>query len=128
MESGNLELRDYYLKLILQYLTCIPEEGQKVNILFVDGLTASFKVGEICSFALSNVMPLMDDPNPQVQSAALSTVAAWSTYSTIDTDSFFPLLEKTVLKLSNLDLIETTSDVVMTLLGDARITGVKLLY
>lgn len=123
MDSGNLDLRTYYLKLILQYLTCIPEEGQKVNILYSDGQTASFKVSEICSFALSNVMPLMDDPYPVVQTVALSCVAAWSTYSTIDTESFFPLLEKTVLKLSNLDLIETTSDVVMTLLGDSRITG-----
>jgi hypothetical protein len=68
-------------------------------------------------------MPLMNDYDPQIQRAALSCVASWSTHSTIDTDSFFPLLEKTVSKLSNLDLIETSSEVIMTLLGDSRITG-----
>ncbi|KAJ3305067.1 hypothetical protein HDV03_001993 [Kappamyces sp. JEL0829] len=125
LSGRDASFRSYYLKLIVQFLAFIPEEAEKMTFVFSDGKTAKFKVGELCSFALENVLPLLDDPDTAVQAAALVCIASWATHSTIDSPSFFPLFEKTIQKLPNTAMIETTSDVLITLLGDSRIIGLE---
>jgi hypothetical protein len=82
-------------------------------------------VSEICKFALDNILPLFNDTDPTIQTLALLCVSSWSSHSTIETDLFFPTLEYTVQKLSTLSLIETTSEVIMNLLSDSRISGLE---
>lgn len=125
INKNDVKFRSYYILLVIQFLSLIPEQGAKMTYSFKDGKIASYKVAEYCGFTVSNVLPYFNDPDINIQAAALSCISSWSSHSTINTESFMELLDHVVLKLNNIDLIETTSDVLMNLLGDSRLSGME---
>lgn len=117
------EHRPLLFKIIIQYLGFIPEEADKMQFIYSDGINVKFRIATMSTFALGNVLPLLKDPSNDIQTAALQCVSSWSQNSTIDTTAFFRLFEDIVFLLGNEDLLETTVDVLITLLADSRISG-----
>ncbi|KAJ2997317.1 hypothetical protein HDV02_005655 [Globomyces sp. JEL0801] len=115
INQSDPQLREYYIELITQYLAFIPEEASKVNSS-TEGNFVKMKVAEFSPFTFSLVLPLFNDPSGKVQISALNCVASCT---------LFPLLDLVLQKLPQVDLLETTSDVLITLLGDNRLSGLE---
>jgi hypothetical protein len=113
----------YYKNLLVSFLTYLPEEGSKIT-LTQSGESTSMKISSIGELAFSIILPILNSDDPTTE-LALNCVSSWSTHSTIPTDSLVPLLEILLKKLVNLDLIETTTEVLCVLLADKRIGGMN---
>ncbi|KAJ3276978.1 hypothetical protein HDV01_000030 [Terramyces sp. JEL0728] len=113
----NANPSNYYLKLIIQFLTFTPEEASKLGNT-PESLVVKKKIAEYSAYAFSIVLPLVDHDDNNIQGLALQCVSSWSTHSTIKTESLLPVLNLVLQKLSKLDLIETTSEVLIVLLSD----------
>lgn len=112
-----------FLKIIVQFLTFVPEESCKMQFAYSDGITVRFRISTFSTFALDNVIPLLRESDPSVKVAALNCVSSWSMNSTIDTTSFFRVFEEIIPFLSDLECLESAVDLIMNLLADSRISG-----
>jgi hypothetical protein len=113
----------YYKKLVIQFLTYLPEEGVKISDS-PNGIIST-RITEGSQYALSVISPIVQEADETLLELSLNCVSSWSSYSTISTESLVPTLELVLSTLSILDLIDTSTEVLVALLLDRRLAGMQ---
>lgn len=117
-------IAEYYKLLVLQFLSLIAEESAKLSDSSTDGQTLRIKLSGVSETVLSIAVQLAKDGGSSaITSQALMAISNWVSYNLIKLEFLIPLIDVVLVYLHNLELIETVSEVLISLLSDNRLAS-----
>jgi hypothetical protein len=123
MNTFDPSYRTYFSRLIVQYLTYIPEEANKIGSFGKD--STPFKVSQISQGAIELLSPYLKYPDFEIQALALTGLSSWVSNSSVPLDMLVPLLQMVLEKMDTFDLLDAISDVIGILFSDKRLVGME---
>jgi hypothetical protein len=112
---------DYFPKVVVRFLSYIPEESQKTG----SPQSVQLKLSEVSQNVLELVLPYSDHQDKEVQKLSLNCMASWISSCTIRTELLIPILGLILQKMSDFELLDVASEVLSTIFSDKRLVAME---
>jgi hypothetical protein len=115
------QFTNYFAKIVVQYLSYIPEESQKIG----SPQSIQLRLSEVSQNVLELVLPYTHHQDKEIQKLSLNCLASWIANCTVRTELLIPILSLILQKMTDFELLDVISDVLTTFFSDKRLVGME---